>query len=78
MCSMILTNLSLVRTLLDFFSSIPDSNDIQSSVLKDNIDWAKREKRIFLKQSLETRLIALYVIHYLYATEFFVSLTCLV
>ena len=29
-------------------------------VLRDNIDWAKREKRIFLKHSLETRLIGMY------------------
>jgi len=29
-------------------------------VLQDNIDWAKREKRIFLKHSLETRLIGMY------------------
>ena len=28
-------------------------------VLQDNIQWAKGEKRIFLKQSLETRLVAL-------------------
>jgi 26S proteasome regulatory subunit N6 len=51
-----------VRTLLDFFAAIPDSQDIQSTVLLDNIEWAKREKRIFLKQSLETRLIALCVL----------------
>ena len=30
-------------------------------VLQDNIDWAKREKRIFLKHSLETRLIGMCV-----------------
>lgn len=28
-------------------------------MLEDNITWAKQEKRIFLKQSLETRLVAL-------------------
>lgn len=49
----------LVRTLLDFFTPIPDSQATQIAVLQDNIDWAKREKRIFLKQSLETRLIGL-------------------
>ena len=31
-------------------------------VLQDNIDWAKREKRIFLKHSLETRLIGMCVL----------------
>jgi 26S proteasome regulatory subunit N6 len=44
---------------LDYFNAIPDSQQIQMTVLRDNIDWAKREKRIFLKQSLETRLAAL-------------------
>ncbi|THH13833.1 hypothetical protein EW146_g6436 [Bondarzewia mesenterica] len=49
----------LIRTLLDFFSAIPDSHQIQIAVLNDNIEWAKREKRIFLKQSLETRLVGI-------------------
>jgi 26S proteasome regulatory subunit N6 len=48
-----------VRTLLDYFAPIPDSQKTQITVLEDNIAWAKREKRIFLKQSLETRLISL-------------------
>ncbi|KAI0782255.1 PCI-domain-containing protein [Abortiporus biennis] len=49
----------LIRTLLDFFTPIPDSQKIQISVLLDNISWAKAEKRIFLKHSLETRLVGL-------------------
>ncbi|KAF6759282.1 proteasome regulatory particle subunit [Ephemerocybe angulata] len=49
----------LIRTLLDFFNSIPDSYDIQKQTLIDNIAWAKAEKRIFLKHSLETRLVGL-------------------
>jgi len=49
----------LIRTLLDYFGLIPDSKETQMKVLQDNIDWAKREKRIFLKHSLETRLIAI-------------------
>ncbi|KAF5311217.1 hypothetical protein D9611_013042 [Ephemerocybe angulata] len=50
----------LIRTLLDFFNSIPDSYDIQKQTLIDNIAWAKAEKRIFLKHSLETRLVGLH------------------
>jgi 26S proteasome regulatory subunit RPN6 N-terminal domain len=50
-----------VRTLLDYFAAIAESKPTQIKVLQDNIDWAKREKRIFLKHSLETRLISLCV-----------------
>lgn len=49
----------LVRTLLDFFDAIPNSRDTQITVLKENIEWARSEKRIFLKHSLETRLVGL-------------------
>ncbi|KAH9848842.1 PCI-domain-containing protein [Lenzites betulinus] len=49
----------LIRTLLDCFSTIPNSQSIQMDVLHENIEWAKREKRIFLKHSLETRLVGL-------------------
>ncbi|KAF9269173.1 proteasome regulatory particle subunit [Marasmius fiardii PR-910] len=49
----------LIRTLLDYFNTIPDSQDVQMATLKENIEWAKREKRIFLKHSLETRLASL-------------------
>lgn len=51
----------LIRTLIDFFSSIPGSESTQKQVLEDNIAWARQEKRIFLKQSLETRLVALHL-----------------
>ncbi|THH03691.1 hypothetical protein EW145_g6086 [Phellinidium pouzarii] len=49
----------LIRTLLDFFETIPGSNDTQMNVLLENIQWARSEKRIFLKHSLETRLVGL-------------------
>ncbi|KAF9459082.1 proteasome regulatory particle subunit [Collybia nuda] len=49
----------LIRTLLDFFTPIPNSKEVQIATLTDNIAWAKQEKRIFLKHSLETRLAAL-------------------
>ena len=49
----------VVRTLIDFFGSIPGSEATQKQVLEDNVTWARQEKRIFLKQSLETRLVAL-------------------
>ncbi|KAJ3511057.1 hypothetical protein NLJ89_g4317 [Agrocybe chaxingu] len=49
----------LIRTLLDYFNPIPGSQKIQMQVLTDNIAWAKAEKRIFLKHSLETRLVGI-------------------
>ncbi|KAH9929933.1 uncharacterized protein BXZ73DRAFT_101995 [Epithele typhae] len=36
---------------------IPPPQKIQTDVLADIIEWAKKEKRIFLKRSLETRLV---------------------
>ncbi|PWN19911.1 putative 26S proteasome non-atpase regulatory subunit Rpn6 [Microstroma glucosiphilum] len=50
----------LIRSLLDYFSEIPDSYSIQISTIKENIEWARSSRRIFLSQNLETRLIALY------------------
>lgn len=50
----------LVRILIDYFNDIPHSRDIQIAVTKENVAWAKKEKRIFLKQNLETKLIAQY------------------
>jgi len=51
----------LIRTLIDYFGDIPGSEKVQIEVTQDNIDWARTEKRIFLKQSLEARLIALHL-----------------
>ncbi|GAA5905082.1 hypothetical protein JCM6882_002435, partial [Rhodosporidiobolus microsporus] len=51
----------LIRTLLDYFSAIPDSTAVQIEATKESAEWAKGEKRIFLKQNLETRLVGLYI-----------------
>ncbi|GAA5964400.1 hypothetical protein JCM3765_006404 [Sporobolomyces pararoseus] len=51
----------LIRTLLDYFSSIPTSTPIQISATLESAEWAKSDKRIFLKQNLETRLVGLYI-----------------
>ncbi|KXN80828.1 putative 26S proteasome regulatory subunit rpn6 [Leucoagaricus sp. SymC.cos] len=48
-----------VRTLLDCFSAIPNSRETKMNTITDNIAWAKAEKRVFLKHSLETRLVGL-------------------
>ncbi|KIM79141.1 hypothetical protein PILCRDRAFT_98232 [Piloderma croceum F 1598] len=46
----------VIRTLLDYFNPIANNKKTHIVVLTDIIDWAKCEKRIFLKHSLETRL----------------------
>ncbi|CAO1631474.1 unnamed protein product [Jaminaea pallidilutea] len=50
----------LIRSLLDYFADIPESTDIQIDTIRENIEWARSSRRIFLSQNLETRLIALY------------------
>ena len=47
----------LVRTLIDYFP--PSSRDLQMQVTNDNIAWARQEKRVFLRQSLEIKLVGL-------------------
>ncbi|KAG0635139.1 26S proteasome non-ATPase regulatory subunit 11 [Tuber brumale] len=51
----------IVRQLIDLFTTIPDTLDIQISVTKSCIEWAIQERRSFLRQNLETRLVGLYL-----------------
>ncbi|KAK8093657.1 26S proteasome non-ATPase regulatory subunit 11 [Apiospora hydei] len=50
-----------VRQLLDLFEKIPNTTDIQISITKSCIEWATSERRTFLRQNLETRLVTLYM-----------------
>jgi 26S proteasome regulatory subunit N6 len=50
-----------VRQLLDLFTALPDTTDIQITVTKSCIEWAISERRSFLRQNLETRLVSLYM-----------------
>lgn len=50
-----------VRQLLDLFHDIPNTTEIQISTTKSCIDWATSERRSFLRQNLETRLVALFM-----------------
>lgn len=52
---------SLVRQLLDLFTNIPNSLETQISVTKSCIEWAVSQRRGFLRQNLETRLVSLYM-----------------
>ncbi|KAL8861862.1 MAG: hypothetical protein Q9178_001731 [Gyalolechia marmorata] len=51
----------IVRQLLDLLSAIPNTVDIQISTAKSCIEWAISERRSFLRQNLETRLVSLYM-----------------
>ena len=55
------SNSQTVRQLLDLFSTIPNTVDLQISVTKSCIEWAISERRGFLRQNLETRLVTLYM-----------------
>uniref|UniRef100_A0A182JYD3 PCI domain-containing protein n=1 Tax=Anopheles christyi TaxID=43041 RepID=A0A182JYD3_9DIPT len=50
----------LVRSLVDLFLDLEAETGIEVQLCKECIEWAKQEKRTFLRQSLEARLIALY------------------
>ncbi|CAK7272025.1 26S proteasome regulatory subunit rpn6 [Sporothrix epigloea] len=51
----------LVRQLLGLFHDIPNTTDTQIAVTKSCIEWATSERRGFLRQNLETRLVTLYM-----------------
>ncbi|KAF9983526.1 26S proteasome regulatory subunit rpn6 [Mortierella antarctica] len=57
----------IIRTLIDYFSEIPNTLPLQIDVCKQTIEWTIQEKRIFLKQALETRLVALYLDNKMYS-----------
>ncbi|TNN36166.1 Vesicle-fusing ATPase [Liparis tanakae] len=50
----------LVRSLLDLFLDMEAATGQEVELCLECIDWAKAEKRTFLRQALEGRLIALY------------------
>ncbi|KAL7674919.1 hypothetical protein ACOME3_001190 [Neoechinorhynchus agilis] len=50
----------LVRCLVNAFLDMNAGTGREISLCKENIEWARKEKRTFLRQALEVRLIALY------------------
>lgn len=54
-----------VRTLIDSFPSTEEGRSKQMTVLQDNISWATKENRVFLRQSLEVKLVGLSVYHFI-------------
>ncbi|KAG9085516.1 26S proteasome regulatory subunit rpn6, partial [Ceratobasidium sp. 370] len=49
------------RTLIDNLSAIPNSGPVLTTVLSENIAWARTERRVFLRQNLEARLVGVYL-----------------
>ncbi|PWN94947.1 PCI-domain-containing protein [Tilletiopsis washingtonensis] len=54
----------LIRSLIDHFDPLaaasPEARSTQVAVTRESIEWAREERRVFLRQSLESRLIGLY------------------
>lgn len=51
----------LVRSLVDMYLDIEDTPaEQQEKVVQECIEWAREEKRTFLRQSLEARLVGVY------------------
>merc|ERR1719402_1001491 len=50
----------LVRGLVDIYLDMDAATGYEVDLCKECIEWAKEEKRTFLRQSLEARLIGLY------------------
>merc|ERR1712002_1239661 len=50
----------LVMTMFDMFLDMDATTGLEVEVCRDNIEWSKTERRTFLRQSLEARLVALF------------------
>lgn len=57
----------LIRDLIDELQAIPNAESAQMDICKELIDWAAKENRIYLRQMLETRMVALYIKNKKYA-----------
>lgn len=51
----------IVRTVIECLARIPGSTGVQVEVCKQQVEWAKTEKRTFLRQRIELRLATLYL-----------------
>ena len=50
----------MVRTLIDLYLDMEARTGNEIQLCKDCIEWARNEKRIFLRQNLQARLVELY------------------
>jgi len=51
----------IVRAIIDTMARVPNSTALQLEVCKEQVQWAKQEKRNFLRQRIEARLANLYL-----------------
>ena len=51
----------IVRGIIDAVAKIPGSTALQVDVCKAQVEWARAEKRTFLRQRIELRLASLYL-----------------
>ncbi|KXZ44775.1 hypothetical protein GPECTOR_62g890 [Gonium pectorale] len=51
----------LVRSIIDAIAKVPGSTQLQVEVCKAQVEWARAEKRTFLRQRIELRLASLYM-----------------
>ncbi|KAK9789747.1 hypothetical protein WJX73_005581 [Symbiochloris irregularis] len=51
----------IVRAIIEAIAKVPDSTLLQVEVCKEQVEWAKAEKRTFLRQRIEARLANLYL-----------------
>merc|ERR1739838_303373 len=50
----------LVRSLVDMLLDLEGATELEVTVCRENIEWAKQEHRTFLRQSLEAGLVCLF------------------
>ena len=46
-----------VRNILNIVATVPNSLDIQITLCKDVVEWCKAEKRTFLRQRIEAKVL---------------------
>lgn len=46
----------IIRNIISFVATSPDSLDIQISLCMDVVEWCKHEKRTFLRQRIEAKV----------------------
>ncbi|CAL5218886.1 g624 [Coccomyxa viridis] len=51
----------IVRNVIETIAKVPNSTQLQMEVCTEQVDWAKAEKRTFLRQRIEARLANLYL-----------------